>query len=55
MVRNRRRWEIMVLPGDDLETRIYRRSAADGYTTYQFETVRGDDPVITDGLAVIRD
>ncbi len=58
------RFAKMVLPGDDLETRIYRGSTdSDGSpshsssgtcTTYHFETARGDDLVITDGLARIR-
>ncbi len=44
-----------VLPGDDLETRVWEVSSANGSTTYSFETARGDDFVITDGLAVIAD
>jgi len=48
-----------VLPGDDLETRIWRVGSADGTTSYAFETVRsrgdGEELVITDGLAVIAD
>lgn len=47
------RFSKMVLPGDDLETRIWRRGSADGVTTYAFETARGSDLVITDGLAEI--
>jgi acyl dehydratase len=45
-----------VLPGDDLETRIWLKGAGNGLTTYAFETVRGGDCgdfVITDGLAEI--
>jgi acyl dehydratase len=44
-----------VLPGDDLETRVWDISSADGTTSYAFETARGDDFVITDGLAVLAD
>jgi len=49
------RFAKMVLPGDDLETRIWMAAAGDGSTTYAFETARGDDFVITDGLAEIVD
>ncbi|WP_374023739.1 MaoC/PaaZ C-terminal domain-containing protein [Mycobacterium sp. HNNTM2301] len=52
------RFSKMVLPGDDLETRIWKKSAAEGVTTYAFETVRlahGDEKAITDGLAEIRE
>lgn len=45
-----------VLPGDDLETRIWSVGSGgttSGTTSYAFETARGDDFVITDGLAVI--
>jgi len=49
------RFSKMVLPGDDLETRIWRAGSANGVTTYAFETARGDDLVITDGLAEIAD
>jgi acyl dehydratase len=44
-----------VLPGDDLETRIWKARSENGMTSYVFETARGDDFVITDGLAVIAD
>jgi acyl dehydratase len=47
------RFAKMVLPGDDLETRIWKTRAHDGVTTYAFETARGEDLVITDGLAEI--
>ncbi|KHO21580.1 MaoC/PaaZ C-terminal domain-containing protein [Mycolicibacterium setense] len=47
------RFSKMVLPGDDLETRIWRKGVTDGVTTYGFETARGSDFVITDGLAEI--
>ena len=49
------RFSKMVLPGDDLQTRIWRAGSANGITTYAFETARGDDLVITDGLAEISD
>ena len=49
------RFSKMVFPGDDLETRIWRTGSANGVTTYAFETARGDDLVITDGLAEIAD
>jgi acyl dehydratase len=44
-----------VLPGDDLETRIWSVGSANGAASYAFETACGDDFVITDGLAVIAD
>jgi acyl dehydratase len=44
-----------VLPGDDMETRIWTTDTANGTTSYAFETARGDDLVITDGLAVLAD
>ncbi len=48
-----------VLPGDDLETRIWRKDSAGGITSYAFETARGKDAseelAITDGLAEITD
>ncbi|WP_396902090.1 MaoC/PaaZ C-terminal domain-containing protein [Mycolicibacterium sp.] len=47
------RFSKMVLPGDDLETRIWRTGSTDGITSYAFETARGSDLVITDGLAEI--
>jgi hypothetical protein len=49
------RFSKMVLPDDDLETRIWRSDSGGGVTTYAFETARGDDFVITDGLAEIAD
>jgi acyl dehydratase len=49
------RFAKMVLPGDDLETRIWMARAHDGVTRYAFETARGEDFVITDGLAEIVD
>ncbi len=47
------RFSKMVFPGDNLETRIWKTAVRDGVTSYAFETVRGEDFVITDGLAEI--
>lgn len=49
------RFAKMVFPGDDLETRIWKMSSTNGLTSYAFETARGEDLVITDGLAEISD
>jgi acyl dehydratase len=49
------RFAKMVLPGDELTTRIWRTDSADGATGYAFETTRGTEAVLTDGLAVITD
>ncbi|MFC4124868.1 MaoC/PaaZ C-terminal domain-containing protein [Nocardia rhizosphaerae] len=49
------RFAELVFPGDDLQTRIWPVTSADGVTTYAFETVRGEDVVLSDGLAVITD
>jgi acyl dehydratase len=52
------RFSKMVLPGDDLETRIWKKDSVNGVTTYQFETLRlanGTEKAITDGLAEIRE
>ncbi|WP_406270697.1 MaoC/PaaZ C-terminal domain-containing protein [Nocardia sp. NBC_00881] len=49
------RFAKLVFPGDDLETRIWKVGSADGVTTYAFETVRGADVVLSDGLAEIAD
>lgn len=54
------RFSKMVLPGDDLETRIWAAGSANGTTSYAFETARvgtseGREFAITDGLAVIAD
>lgn len=49
------RFAKMVLPGDELETRIWKAGSADGVTAYAFETARGEDFVITDGLAEVAD
>lgn len=47
------RFSKMVIPGDDLETRIFKKDTTNGVTSYAFETARGGDLVITDGLAEI--
>jgi acyl dehydratase len=44
-----------VLPGDDIETRIWKKDATNGLTSYAFDVARGEDFVITDGLAEIAD
>jgi acyl dehydratase len=44
------RFAKMVFPGDDIETRIWQ---TDRPGSYAFETARGEDFVITDGLAEI--
>ncbi|MFE3222680.1 MaoC/PaaZ C-terminal domain-containing protein [Nocardia sp. NPDC059228] len=49
------RFAKMVFPDDDLETQIWKVGSADGVTTYAFRTVRGDDTVLSDGLAEISD
>lgn len=49
------RFAKMVFPGDDLETRIWKTGVRDGVSSYAFETARGEDFVITDGLAEIAD
>jgi acyl dehydratase len=49
------RFAKMVLPGDDLETRIWNAGTTTGITSYAFEAARGEDFVITDGLAEITD
>ena len=45
------RFAKMVFPGDDLETSIWRANTGGETTKYAFETVRGDEFVITAGLA----
>jgi acyl dehydratase len=47
------RFAKMVIPGDDLETRIWKTGTGKGVTSYACETARGEDFVITDGLAEI--
>lgn len=49
------RFSTMVLPGDDIATRIWQTGRTDGITRYAFDAIRGDDLVITDGLAEIAD
>ncbi|MFI6870039.1 MaoC/PaaZ C-terminal domain-containing protein [Nocardia sp. NPDC050406] len=49
------RFSKMVFPNDDLETRIWRTGSENGRTTYAFETGRGTDLVLSDGLAVVAD
>ncbi|MBF6133678.1 MaoC family dehydratase N-terminal domain-containing protein [Nocardia otitidiscaviarum] len=49
------RFSKMVFPNDDLETRIWQADSENGLTTYAFVTARGDDLVLTDGLAVVAD
>ncbi|MBF6074282.1 MaoC family dehydratase N-terminal domain-containing protein [Nocardia beijingensis] len=47
------RFSKFVFPGDDLETRIWRAGTENGVTTYAFETVRGSDVVLSNGIAEI--
>ena len=42
-----------VLPGQDITTTIWTAGAADGVTTYAFETTVEGEVVIKDGLAEI--
>jgi acyl dehydratase len=49
------RFAKMVLPGDDLQTWIWKAGTTNGITSYAFETARGEDFVVTDGLAEITD
>jgi len=49
------RFAKLVFPGDDLQTRIWKVNSGNGTTTYAFETVRGADVVLSDGLAEIAD
>lgn len=42
-----------VLPGQDMETVIWRKGSQDGITSYQFETTVNGEVVIKDGLAEI--
>lgn len=44
-----------VLPGQDISTRVWRKDAADGATTYAFETTADGVAVLRDGLAVLAD
>ncbi|MFC4376872.1 MaoC/PaaZ C-terminal domain-containing protein [Nocardia halotolerans] len=49
------RFSKFVFPGDDLETRIWKAGTDNGVTTYAFETVRGTDVVLSNGVAEIAD
>ncbi|MFE3171223.1 MaoC/PaaZ C-terminal domain-containing protein [Amycolatopsis sp. NPDC059090] len=49
------RFSKFVFPGDDLETRIWKAGTENGVTTYAFETVRGTDVVLSNGIAEIAD
>jgi acyl dehydratase len=49
------RFSKMVFPGDDLHTHIWKVGSRDGTTSYAFQTLRGEDLAITDGLAEIAD
>ncbi|MFC9962782.1 MaoC/PaaZ C-terminal domain-containing protein [Nocardia ignorata] len=49
------RFSEFVFPGDDLETRIWNAGTDNGVTTYAFETVRGTDVVLSNGIAEIVD
>lgn len=49
------RFAKFVFPGDDLETRIWKAGTENGVTTYAFETVRGPDVVLSNGIAEIAD
>ncbi|MGN6160534.1 MAG: MaoC/PaaZ C-terminal domain-containing protein [Marmoricola sp.] len=44
-----------VLPGQDITTTVWKVGTADGVTSYAYETKVGDDVVLKDGLAEIRD
>lgn len=44
-----------VLPGQDITTTVWKVGTTDGVTTYAYETKVGDDIVLKDGLAEIRD
>jgi len=45
------RFSKMVMPGQDLTTRVWETGSVDGLTSYAFETSVGDTVVLTDGLA----
>ncbi|MCV7317320.1 MaoC family dehydratase N-terminal domain-containing protein [Mycolicibacillus parakoreensis] len=54
------RFSKMVLPGDDLQTQIWKVGSAENTTSYAFQTARigappGQQMAITDGLAVLAD
>lgn len=44
-----------VLPGQDISTAIWRKSSVDGMRTYAFESTVGEDVVVKDGLAEIKE
>lgn len=44
-----------VLPGQDITTHVWNAGTENGVTTYRFETTAGDDVVIKDGLAEIKE
>ena len=47
------RFAKFVFPGDDLDTRIWQAGTENDVTTYAFETVRGSDVVLSNGIAEI--
>jgi acyl dehydratase len=49
------RFAKMVIPGDDLTTHIWNAGSQNEVTRFAFETSRGEDIVITDGLADVAD
>lgn len=49
------RFSKMVLPGQDLTTRIWESDRADGVTSFAFETTVGDVVALSDGLVEIAD
>ncbi|MGO3325102.1 MaoC/PaaZ C-terminal domain-containing protein [Gordonia sp. (in: high G+C Gram-positive bacteria)] len=49
------RFSKFVFPGDDLQTRVWKVGTTDGVTDYVFETVRGDEVVLSNGVAEITD
>ncbi len=44
-----------VLPGQEIQTRLYAAGSEDGESTYAFETTVDGTPVLRDGLAVLSD
>lgn len=49
------RFSKMVLPGDDVATSIWKKGTANAVTSYAFETMRGENLVIADGMAEVVD